>query len=647
MADRHARWLGMDRSITRRDFLNATTLGTGAGLLAAAAPLAIGACRTSGPDAIAAVGPDWYGPGGLGDYASSHGNTPEVVTAAHRARDGGYLAAASSQVHDTGEEYDVVIVGAGMAGLGALYEFTKARRPGQRCLIVDNHPVFGGESKRNEIDVEGVRLIGPQGANGFSTPAIGGTELAFADGDARYYQELGVPREFTYSVPRNASAGLAFGRDNYGFIYWLEHQISSGHFFRRDGQPGVWVKNPFQAGFGEAPIPAEAAASVIRLVTSRRKPFEGGNLDRWLDGLSYKQVIEEVLGYPSTATAHLDPIVAASIGLGCDAISAYGAYADAMPGFLGYYGGQPLDHRHSFPGGNDGFARYFVKATMPWAIEGEATFEAILNGRIRFEELDRPTRDTRMRLGATVVAVVHDGPPESAAAVIVTLLEGGALRRFRARGVVMATGGWVNRYVVTDLPPAYRSAYATFVHAPFLVANVALRHWRFLDRLGITACRYQGEFGFSCNLRQPMQVGDYQPPLDPDRPALLTFYVPFYYPGHPPKIQGTMGRAELLSVSFPEYERRIRVQMQELFGATGFDAARDIAGIILNRWGHAYVAPGPGFYFGRGGLPAARDVVRQRHGRIAFGHSELRGNQHWGPAADEGARAVRQVLEVI
>jgi spermidine dehydrogenase len=208
----------------------------------------------------------------------------------------------------------------------------------------------------------------------------------------------------------------------------------------------------------------------------------------------------------------------------------------------------------------------------------------------------------------------------------------------------MATGGWVNRYVIADLPDRHRAAYATFVHAPFLVANVAVRQWRFLDRLGITACRYQGDFGYSCNLRQPMQVGDYRPPLDPNKPALLTFYVPFFYPGKPPKTQGMMGRAELLSTTFREYERRIRAQMLSLFGRAGFDPVKDIAGLVLNRWGHAYVAPGPGFYFGVDGAPAARDVVRQPHGRIGFGHSELRGNQHWGPAAAEGARAMREVL---
>jgi spermidine dehydrogenase len=84
-----------------------------------------------------------------------------------------------------------------------------------------------------------------------------------------------------------------------------------------------------------------------------------------------------------------------------------------------------------------------------------------------------------------------------------------------------------------------------------------------------------------------------------------------------------------------------------MLGEAGFDARRDIAGIVLNRWGHAYIAPQPGFYFGTAGRPAPLPVIRERHGRIAFGHSELSGRQSWGRAAQESRRALQQVLEVI
>ena len=144
-----------------------------------------------------------------------------------------------------------------------------------------------------------------------------------------------------------------------------------------------------------------------------------------------------------------------------------------------------------------------------------------------------------------------------------------------------------------------------------------------------------------------MIVGDHRPPLDPDQPTVLTFYVPFYYPGLPVPQQGSKGREELLSTSYRDYETQIREQMVRLFGQGGFDPKRDIAGIILNRWGHAYVDPEPGFYFGKNGDPAPRDIIRQRYGRIAFAHSELQGLQSGFGAITEARRAVKQVLEVV
>ena len=75
----------------------------------------------------------------------------------------------------------------------------------------------------------------------------------------------------------------------------------------------------------------------------------------------------------------------------------------------------------------------------------------------------------------------------------------------------------------------------------------------------------------------------------------------------------------------------------------GFDARADIGGIILNRWGHAYVCPAPGFYFGRDGKPAAPAVLRQPIGRVAFANAELNGHQNWLDATAEGKRAAEQL----
>jgi spermidine dehydrogenase len=209
----------------------------------------------------------------------------------------------------------------------------------------------------------------------------------------------------------------------------------------------------------------------------------------------------------------------------------------------------------------------------------------------------------------------------------------------------MASGGWINRHVLPDLPAEHRAAYGEFRHSSVLVANVALRHWRFLPRLGFGSAIWQGGFGFACNVRRPMQVGTAPARLHPDDPIVMTFYVPYYFPGAPAKEQGQMGRMQLLQASFADIERQIREQMVRLFGDAGFDPAADIAGIVLNRWGHAYVNPGPGFMFGAGGRPPVSDVIRNPFGRIAIGHSELQGHQNWVGAAQEGRRAVEALLK--
>jgi spermidine dehydrogenase len=126
----------------------------------------------------------------------------------------------------------------------------------------------------------------------------------------------------------------------------------------------------------------------------------------------------------------------------------------------------------------------------------------------------------------------------------------------------------------------------------------------------------------------------------------MTFYVPFNNPGHPPEVQGVIGRAELLSKSYADYEKEIVDQMNAMFSDYGFDAKKDIAGIILNRWGHAYISPQPGFHFGKDGKEAPREIVRKGYGRIQFGHSELTGYMSHTRALSDGARAARAALRI-
>ena len=640
--------MGREQVITRRDFVNGVLVGSGTGLLSACAPAKMSTLGSR----LAEVGADWYGYGGVGDYAGSHGNTPEAVNAAHAIRDGEFSPLPMTMAVD--EEYDLVIAGGGIAGLGAAWHFRKQAGNRQRCLILENHPMFGGEAKENVFEVEGMRLVGPQGSNGFFMPPEA-NDPEQSSGDARYYAEFNIPRDLRYADMDPPAKSLNFCRDNYGYMHWTEDRHASTGYFFDSGNGGTWAKNIWANELRDGPYREDVRQDMLAWRKSRSRLPEGDSRNRMLDLMTYKEYLEREFGLGPHGARYADVFMANTFGLGSDAVSAYAASMAYMPGtvssdtasVLQEAGRDPRNRRHSFPGGNSGFARYFLKNLIPGAIGGRNAFDDIISGRINLDELDQAGRPIRLRLDSTVVGIQHDGPAENARSVSVFYTRKGRLRRVRSKAVVMATGGWVNKYIGRDMPESHLQAYSQFIHAPFLVANVALSNWRFMYEMGITAAQWERGFGFSCNIRPPMFVGEGTAALHPDKPIVLTLYVPFHTPGLDPRAQVTLGRAELFGIDYAEYERRIREQLTRMFGAAGFDHANDIRGIILNRWGHAYVVPAPGFCLDTPSRQAPRNTVMERYGRVAIGHSELEGLQHWGPAADQGRRAVEQLLDVM
>ncbi|MDA8084615.1 MAG: NAD(P)-binding protein [Nitrospiraceae bacterium] len=619
----------MNARMTRRDFLNGALLGAGALLLELPAPLK-----------LFAQAPPAYGFGGTGDYASSNGNTPAVLDA-FRAVEGGDYNSLPAGIVDTNEIFDLVVIGGGLSGLGAAYEFNKSAPGRAKCLILENHPIFGGEAKRNEFVVQGERLIGPQGSNAFGVidrPGIPGYDI---------YTELGIPTEFEYGELPSSLQPLDFDATNFGYRLWFDSK-SIGHYYggQGPGSHGRWVAGFWEDRLEGTPYTEKVRKDFFRWRNMTDRQYEGDGYGRWLDSMTYRHYLEGILKLDPEITRYADPVLASVVGLGCDAISAYAALQVSMPGFPEFQGHRSLrnSHWHSFPGGNDGFSRYFMKALIPEAIEGGRSFADIHNGRVRFSALDRDNNRVRLRAGSSVVRVgLQDGPLQRKG-IEVIYLRGGRLYRLTARGVVLACGSRLSRKIVSGLPPGHAEAYSHFHVSPMLVANVALTNWRFLYRMGFTACKWHGGFGFGCNIRKPMYVGSYRPPLHPDKPTLLTFYVSFHHPGLPAEDQGEIGRKKLLGTGYAEFESLIVGQMKQLFAEAGFDAGKDIAGIILNRWTYGYVNPQPGFYFGRDGKPAPRDIIRKPFGRISFAHAELNGHQHWVAAVDEGRRAAGQAL---
>src|SRR5260370_10616485 len=150
--------LSMHENVSRRDFLDGALLASGAALLEASAPVD-----------LLGQAPGWTGYTGEGDYRNAAGNTEEVVHNAHSVRDGAWDKAPSDVV-DTGEFHDCVVVGGGFAGLSAGLFFKQRASANRTCLILDNARVFGGVAKRNEFVVNGQRLYAPQASVHFQPP---------------------------------------------------------------------------------------------------------------------------------------------------------------------------------------------------------------------------------------------------------------------------------------------------------------------------------------------------------------------------------------------------------------------------------------------------------------------------------------------
>lgn len=577
----------------------------------------------------------WTGYGGIGEYADSNGNTWPVMTSAHKIRDHAFARLPASSVIDTGERFDLIVVGGGVSGLGAAYYFAKATNNKRRCLILENHPIFGGECKQNEFTVNGQRLIGPQGSNDFLIPPAGsGTPID------EIFSDLHLPRQYAYQEWNSDLKPIRFPLDNYANLDGLnDTQVDIGYFFdEKSGAPKpTWVRNIFSNNLEGTPFSDPVKRDLLkwRLTTGASEQER-----RYLDTITYKEYLENVMHYRPEVTKFIEPFIGLITGVSPDAVAARVGHGFVEP--------VTASMDPSFPGGNTTFARHLVRALIPDSIPGEFTFDNVLNQQTRFETLDKTDSPTRIRLGATVNRVEHEHAGSTTSDVLVTYEQGGKIYRARARAVVMASGGWVNKYVVADLPDEMRTAYDQFHYAPALIVNVALTNWRFLYKLGAPACRwFDGEFGFSCNIRRSMVAGAYKPPLHPDSPTVLTFYLGLYTAGRSPQEQGVLGRMRLLSTSYAEYERQIRSQMTTLFSDSGFDPSKDIAGIVLNRWGHARVIQPPGFYYGRDGKPAPREIVQKGFGRIAIGHSELNGHQNVTGALAQGKRASEQILPLV
>ena len=625
MSQRDAdRALGMDRRISRRDYLNSALLGSGAALIAGTSPRALWGQAGRVPD------PDWDGYGGVGDYRESNGNTSTVMAEGHALRDGAFDVTTAA---DTGERYDLVVVGGGISGLAAALFFQRKSTRGT-CLVLEDHPIFGGLAKRNEFVVDGQRVIANQ-ASAMFFPPLSGTFLA------DFYSSIGIAEwQFPYQAWTGHDREMKLGRTSYtsggsNFGLWLGPRFGV--------ERGTWLIDPWGKKLAGAPISEQTKAELLRTrdpdpARVHGLPKEHGDaLSRHLDAITLEQDLMDQYGLSrETVRKFLSPVSGGGSGLGADALSAYADYAADVLLPWDYEKGAQM-----FPGGNAGVARHIVKTLIPDTLAGASTQKDVCRSRVDFAALDRPGQRSRVRLRCTVVAV-RQGRTNEPVGVIYS--RGGKLFQVQASFVIMAGGSWTTKHLIENLPSSHREAYDQFYRSPCLVANLALRNWRFLYKMGISEAQWFEGIGNYFAIRKLATYGNVAPTISPDSPVVLTLKILFSSPDLPIGEQVRRGRAELLSKSFRDYERQIREQFTIMFASSGFDAKRDIAGLILNRWGHAYLSAQPGFFFGSGGKEGPGEFLRKNPlGRVAFANSDLSGIMDHRASILEAKRAVQQV----
>src|SRR5262245_12370007 len=342
------RRLGMGASITRRDFLNGVAIGAG-GVLASN--------LTGGSFAsLLAQGPASYPPS-LTGLRGSHVGSFEAL---HAMRDPNYWKTAPV-AEDTREEYDLVVVGAGISGLSAAHFFHKAR-PDARILVLDNHDDFGGHAKRNEFTHNGRTYIGYGGTQSIDSPA------PYSEVAKGLINELGIDVA-GYSKALDSGLYKSLG-------------LRPATFFDKEtfgADKLVTGAPPDDAFMAAAPFSDAVKRDLKRLLTEHFDPMPGlGSAEKKsrLARMSYTDFITKewkldpgVLWLYQTRTHGL-------FGAGVDAVPAQDAFALGLPGFAamgldrGPGPGQNYDSIRSeeaenyyfhFPDGNASVARLLVR----------------------------------------------------------------------------------------------------------------------------------------------------------------------------------------------------------------------------------------------------------------------------------------------
>jgi spermidine dehydrogenase len=650
VSDSRDRELGMDRRITRRDFLNGVALSVGAFALP--------------PHLLALAGaeldpekqPGYYPPALTG----LRGSHPGSFEAAHRLRDGDFWQRAGRPL-DTGESYDLVIVGGGISGLAAAHYFRKRNGPASRMLIIENHDDFGGHAKRNEFRAGGRTVLGYGGTFSIESPA------PYSAVAQELIRELGIdvssyPQFVDQSIYR--SQGLTphifFDKETFGADRLVVDP--SPLLGSEVADLSVRSSDAWARFLAEAPLPEPAKRDVQRLHQEVKDYLPGlssAEKKARLARMSYAHFLTDLVKVHREVVRLYQAGPHPLFGVGIDAISAQDAWGLGYPGFQGM-GLDPAPGKgmnrdaipnaeaekyfFHFPDGNASIARLLVRALIPAAIPGHSAAD-VVTARADYARLDEASSPARIRLNSIAVRVKHLGTPSAAKQVEVAYIRGGKVHTVRAGSCILACWHVMIPFLCAELPDSQKHALSLAEKVPLLYTNVALRDWTSFAKLKTNSVYAPGSYHRNVALDLPVSIGDYHCSRSPEEPMVVHMSRTPCLPGLPARSQHRAGRAELFTTSFRTMERSIRDQLARMLGPGGFDPARDITAITVNRWPHGYSyeynSLWDKFWLEGGETPC--EVARKPFGRLAIANADAGAYAYTDCAIDQAYRAVEEI----
>jgi spermidine dehydrogenase len=581
---------------------------------------------------------------------------------AHTVRDGTFWDHAGTP-QSTGEVYDLIVVGGGISGLSAAHFFRKAAGSNAKVLILDNHDDFGGHAKRNEFRVGNNFRLGYGGTFSIESPA------PYSPVAKRLVEELGIDvpsysKYFNKNLYR--SSGLQpqifFDKETFGVDKLVVNPTRTA--LSETGDQPTESSERWQKFMSEAPLSAAAKEDMKRLFEEKKDYLPGLTSDlkkARLARMSYAAFLSDVVKVNAEVVKLYQTIPQPLFGVGIDAVAAQDAWGMGLPGFDGMEldpgpgkgmnrDAIPNDEAEKyffhFPDGNASIARLLVRRLIPEVIPGKSAEDVVL-ARADYSKLDQAASPVRIRLNSTAVRVKHLGDSRTATEVEVAYSQDGKVYTAKAANCILACWHVVIPYICEELPEKQKAALSEAAKVPLLYTNVALRNWTAFHKLGASSVYAPGGYHSFFTLDIPVSIGGYQCARKPDEPIVVHMMKTPCKPGHPARDQHRIGRGELFMTPFETIERNVRDELGRALSGGGFDPARDISEITVNRWPHGYAYEYNSLWdpFWLEGTETPCEVARRPFGRIAIANADAGAYAYTDCAIDQAYRAVGEITK--